>query len=108
MQEVWEQSSKAKEKAGSLKMLEYLTSRELKDSDGKVKGRVKIVKEKGKNHAQIFLLCPACGAEEQRSEEWKEPFLKGSGLSQKFRIVCGRCGFCVELQKLRKEIKKKS
>ena len=87
--------------------IEYITTRDLFDSKGKKKGRVRIVKFKERETAEVELKCPECGFYEKRNEKWEPPFVKGSGKNQTFFIECKKCGFKTKLLKLRKLIKKK-
>lgn len=87
--------------------IEYITTRELQNSSGDTKGKIRIVKMKEDSEAQIELTCPECGANEKKKEAWGEPFVQGEGVSQKFNVKCDKCGFSTKLLKLKKEIKKK-
>jgi hypothetical protein len=87
--------------------LEYITTRELQNSSGKITGKIRIFKSKEETDADIELTCPSCGYTEKRKEAWSEPFIEGSGKNQKFNVNCSKCGFSVKLMKLKKEVKKK-
>lgn len=87
--------------------IEYITTRDLTDSEGRAAGKVKIVKMDSENVASVVLKCPECGAEENSKESWSEPFVNGEGKSQSFAIKCGKCSYKAKVMKLRKEIKKK-
>lgn len=87
--------------------LEYITTRELQNSSGETKGKIRIIKMKEESEAQVEIDCPECGAKEKKKESWKEPFVQGEGASQKFNVKCIKCGFSTKLLKLKKEIKKK-
>jgi DNA-directed RNA polymerase subunit RPC12/RpoP len=88
--------------------LEYITTRELQNSSGKIAGKIRIMKIKEESEATVEYTCPACGFKEKRKEAWKEPFIEGSGINQKFNLQCSNCNFKIKLLKLRKEAKKKS
>jgi ssDNA-binding Zn-finger/Zn-ribbon topoisomerase 1 len=87
--------------------IEYITTRELQDSSGQAKGKIRILKLAEESEAAAEYTCPECGFAEKRKEIWKEPFIEGSGTSQKFNVVCKKCGFKIKLMKLKKEAKKK-
>jgi len=84
--------------------LEYITTREL---EGKVHGKIRIVKMKEDDFAQVDLTCPECGKGEKRSEKWSEPFVQGTGTNTKFFFTCSQCKTTHKLLKLKKEAKKK-
>lgn len=84
-------------------MIEYITTRILENG-----GKVRILKLKEEKNAKIEFKCPKCGYEENWEEEWKEPFVEGSGINQKFNLKCKKCSFSIKISKLKKEIKKKS
>jgi|YelNatPaOPRAMG01_1025707.scaffolds.fasta_scaffold07222_11 hypothetical protein len=86
--------------------IEYITTRDLANSKGEVKGRVRIIKLVGEEEATVELKCPECGYFEKRKEKWEEPFVSGQGQNQKFNLKCSKCDFSVKLLKLKKEIKK--
>lgn len=87
--------------------LEYITTRELENSAGEAKGKIRISKMKEEGSAKVEFTCPECSASERRSEAWAEPFVTGEGSSKKFNVKCGKCGFSVKVLKLKKEMKKK-
>ena len=87
--------------------IQYITTRELSDSKGRKRGRVRIIKMVESEYAEVDFICPECGFEERKKERWGPPFVEGSGMGQKFNIICKRCGYSVKLHKLRKEIKKR-
>ena len=88
--------------------LEYITTRELGNSAGEVKGKIRVVKLKEEPYANVDLACPECGTSETRKEGWGEPFVTGEGSNQKFNLSCSKCGFKIKLLKLKKEAKKKA
>jgi predicted RNA-binding Zn-ribbon protein involved in translation (DUF1610 family) len=88
-------------------MLEYITTRELENSKGQVKGKVRIIKMKENDFAEVMFVCPECGNSEKTKKKWSSPFVEGSGKNQKFNLKCNKCGYSIKLIKLRKEIKKK-
>jgi predicted nucleic-acid-binding Zn-ribbon protein len=85
--------------------IEYITTRDLVNSKGEVKGKVRIIKLVGEEEATLELNCPECGYSEKRKEKWEEPFVSGQGQNQKFYVKCSKCDFSVRLLKLKKEIK---
>lgn len=87
--------------------IEYITTRELENSKGELKGKVRILKMAEEPKAKVEFTCPECGAADSRMEEWKEPFTEGSGKTQKFILFCRRCEFKTKILKLKKEAKKK-
>ncbi|MCD6371774.1 MAG: hypothetical protein J7L39_03595 [Candidatus Aenigmarchaeota archaeon] len=76
--------------------LEYITNRELKNSKGEVKGKVRILKFKEEEFAKAKYKCPECGYEEEKEIPFKKPFI----------FKCGKCGFKIKVISLRAEIKK--
>jgi predicted RNA-binding Zn-ribbon protein involved in translation (DUF1610 family) len=87
--------------------IEYITTRELENSSGEIKGKVRILKLAEEAEAVVEYTCPECGFVEKRKEEWKEPFIEGTGANQKFIFNCKKCGYKIKLMKLKKEVKKK-
>ena len=85
-------------------MLEYITTREL---EGKTAGKVRIVKMKEDDFAQIEFTCPECGNAEKKREKWAEPFMQGEGSNAKFFVTCSACNVTQKMLKLKKEVKKK-
>lgn len=88
-------------------MIEYITTRELENSSGQIKGKIRIVKLAEEADAAVDLTCPECGAAEKKKEVWKEPFVEDTGTKQKFNIKCSKCDFSMKMLKLKKEVKKK-
>ncbi|MEM7825346.1 MAG: hypothetical protein QW412_00615 [Candidatus Aenigmatarchaeota archaeon] len=86
-------------------MIEYITTRDLVNSKGEIKGRVRIIKLVGEEYATLELKCPECNHSEKRNEKWQEPFISGQGQNQKFYVKCSKCNFSTKLLKLKKEIK---
>jgi len=87
--------------------LEYITNREISNNEGEVKGKIKIMKMREDDSAQIEFACPGCGFLEKRKEKWGEPFTTGTGSKQFFSIKCGKCNLVTKLLKLKKEAAKK-
>jgi len=77
-------------------MLEYITTRTLKNSKGLETGRVRVIKFKGNENAKVIYKCPECGFEEEKEEKWKKPF--------SFR--CSKCNLLIRVPSLRAEIKR--
>jgi ribosomal protein L44E len=77
--------------------IRYITTRDLKNSSGEVKGKVRVLVLKGQEIADIDLTCPECGHAQKKKEEFKLPL----------NLECEKCGFKIKLESLRKEIKKK-
>ena len=86
--------------------IEFMTTRDLKNKDGEVTGKVRIAKMKEENKAMVDLTCPMCGHSEKREEAWEEPFVVGKGANKKMYPVCSKCGHKVVVLKLRKQIAK--
>lgn len=84
--------------------LEYITTRELL---GKTAGKIRIVKMKDDEFAQIDFTCPECGKNNKRNEKWNEPFIEGEGKNTKFFVTCSACKTTQKFLKLKKEVKKK-
>lgn len=87
--------------------LEYITNRELENSAGELRGKIRIFKTTEDTLADIDLTCPECGYNEKRKESWGEPFVIGTGAGKKFNLQCSKCGFRIMMVKLKKEAKKK-
>lgn len=87
--------------------IEYITTRDLQDSSGDLKGKIRILKLTEETEATVEYTCPECEFTEKRREEWKEPFIEGTGANQKFNVQCKKCNFKIKLLKLKKEAKKK-
>ncbi|MEM5853079.1 MAG: hypothetical protein QXG39_00475 [Candidatus Aenigmatarchaeota archaeon] len=77
--------------------IRYITTRDLKNSSGEVKGRIRVIVLKGENEAEIDLTCPECGYIQKKKQEFKMPL----------NVECEKCKFKIKLESLRKEIKKK-
>ncbi len=76
--------------------IQYISNRELKNSKGEVKGKVRIIKFKEEETARVKYKCPECGYEGEIRLPFKKPF----------RFSCQRCGFKMKVISLRTEIKK--
>lgn len=87
--------------------LEYITTRDLTNSAGELRGKVRIMKTKEEEQAQLEITCPECGVTQKRKENWTEPFVNGAGAKQAFTIKCSKCKFATKLLKLKKEAMKK-
>jgi len=87
--------------------LEFITTRNLEDNSGQVKGKVKIMKLKEEPDALVECTCPQCGFSERRKEAWREPLVSGTGAKKKFHVKCGKCGHEMKFLKLKKETAKK-
>ena len=88
--------------------LEYITMREMENSKGEMKGRIRIMKMKEDAHALVDMTCPECGFNEKRKEAWTEPFVTGLKAKQVFFLKCGKCPYSVKVLKLKKEAAKKA
>ncbi|MBI4894565.1 MAG: hypothetical protein HY833_02425 [Candidatus Aenigmarchaeota archaeon] len=88
--------------------LEYITMREMENSKGEVKGRIRIMKTKEETSAMVDITCPECGYNEKRREEWREPFVTGLKMKQAFFLKCSKCAYSVKMLKLKKEAAKKA
>jgi peptide subunit release factor 1 (eRF1) len=84
--------------------LEYITTRGL---EGKAAGKIIIMKLVEDAQAVVEYTCPECGFSEKTKQDWKEPFVQGTGANQSFHLKCKKCGFEIKLAKLKKEAKKK-
>lgn len=87
--------------------IEFITTRELTNKSGEVKGKVRIVKLKEQPKALVDYSCPECGFSEKRQELWQEPLVIGEGVKKKFLVRCRKCGNDMRFLKLKKEAKKK-
>lgn len=87
--------------------LEFITTRELEDKAGVVKGKVKMMKLLDEPDALVEYTCPACGFSEKKKISWTEPFVSGTGANKRFCVTCGKCGFEMKFLKLKKEAAKK-
>ena len=87
--------------------IEFVTTRELTNKAGEIKGKVRIIKLKEQPKALVDYTCPACGFSEKRHELWQEPLVTGKGVKKKFLVRCSKCGNDMRLLKLKKEAKKK-
>lgn len=88
--------------------LEFITTRELDDRHGSVKGKIKLMKLMEEPDAVVEYACPACSFAEKRRIAWAEPFVSGAGANKKFKVPCGKCGFEIKFMKLKKETSKKA
>jgi len=86
--------------------LEFVTTRELADKSGSVKGKIRMMKMEGEPDALVEYTCPACGFSEKRKDAWQPPLVTGEGASKKFCVRCGKCGFEMRFLKLKKEAAK--
>ena len=77
--------------------IEYITSREFENKDGKVVGKVRVIKLKENPKASVSYTCPYCGYTEKKEVEWKKPF----------SFKCSKCGRTIRVPSLRRLIKKK-
>ncbi|MEM5836727.1 MAG: hypothetical protein QW451_00145 [Candidatus Aenigmatarchaeota archaeon] len=77
--------------------IRFITTRDLENSSGQKKGRVRVIVLKGEDIANIDFTCPECNYNQKKKEEFKMPLM----------LKCEKCGFEIELRSLREEIKKK-
>jgi len=84
--------------------IEYITTRDL---EGKSAGKIRILKLGEESQAMVEYTCPECSFSEKTKQDWKEPFVQGTGTKQTFHLNCKKCGFEIKLLKLKKEVKKK-
>ena len=87
-------------------VIEFITTRELKNKRGEMKGSVRILKLKEEDKAMVDFTCPECGHAEKREEVWQEPFVTGSGANKEMNAVCKKCGYRVTILKMKKEMQK--
>jgi len=76
--------------------IRYITTRELKNSEGKVTGRIRVLVLKDSSDAVVSYTCPECGFSEKLMKEWKRPF----------SVKCSNCGHLIRVPRLKDEIKK--
>ncbi|MBI4177246.1 MAG: hypothetical protein HY516_02665 [Candidatus Aenigmarchaeota archaeon] len=74
----------------------YLTTRELRNDQGKITGMIKVLVPKDSNNAKVKYVCPMCLKEAETAEEWKKPFA----------VNCKFCGYKIKLPKLMAQFKK--
>jgi len=86
--------------------IEFITTRELQNKSGEMKGSARILKIKEEDKAMVDFTCPECGHSEKREEAWQEPFVIGKGAKKKMNVVCRKCGYSVTILKLKKEMQK--
>ena len=87
MQEVRIEISSTEEKTFvSFMVIEYITTRDLESSSGKIKGKVRILKLAEETEAAVEYACPECGFVEKRKELWKEPFIEGDWCQSKIHF----------------------
>lgn len=77
-------------------VVEYVTTRNLQNHSGQIKGKIKIIKNKEESEASIEYTCPECNFTENKKEIWKKPF----------SIRCSKCGYMIKVSSLKTEIKK--
>jgi DNA-directed RNA polymerase subunit RPC12/RpoP len=88
--------------------IEFITTRELENKSGELKGKVRIIKLKEEDKAMVDFTCPDCGHSEKKEELWQEPFVTGSGANKKMNVVCRGCGKRITVLKLKKEVAKEA
>jgi len=76
--------------------IEYITTRELKNKNGQVTGKIRVLKLKENPKATIDFTCPNCRFSDRKELEFKLPF----------SMECSKCGNPLKLVKLKKQIKK--
>jgi DNA-directed RNA polymerase subunit RPC12/RpoP len=86
--------------------IEFVTTRELKNKNGQMTGKARIIKLKEEDKAMVDFSCPECGHAEKREEAWQEPFVIGKGANKKMNVVCKKCGYRVTILKMKKEMQK--
>ena len=86
--------------------IEFITTQEIKDRSGEVKGRVKVVKLKEEPNAMVDFTCPKCGHQEKSEQPWAEPFMTGKKMNRQLFPKCSRCGHTEKIIKLKKAAKK--
>ncbi|MEM0481179.1 MAG: hypothetical protein QXQ14_03315 [Candidatus Aenigmatarchaeota archaeon] len=77
-----------------MKEIEYFTNRTF---EGKYNGKVRIIVYKGEKVANIEYICPNCGFQSSKQQEWKKPLT----------IICDNCKYKIKITSLRREIKSK-
>lgn len=86
--------------------IEFITTRDLENKAGELKGKIKIMKLKEEPDALVEYMCPQCEFSEKRKDAWQEPFVSGTGANKKFLVKCGKCGHEMKFLKLKKESKR--
>jgi len=86
--------------------VEFITTRELKNKSGELKGKVRIMKLQEEPDALVEYTCPECGYSEKKKQAWQEPLVSGTGANKKFLVKCGKCGHEMKFLKLKKEAAK--
>lgn len=86
--------------------VEFITTRELKNKAGEVKGKVKIMKLAEESDTLVEYTCPECSYTERKKDAWAEPLVSGTGANKKFLVKCGKCGHEMKFLKLKKEAAK--
>jgi len=76
--------------------IKYITTRDLKNSRGEVKGKIRVLVWKNSDVANVHYKCPECGHEERTTKPWKRPF----------SVKCSNCGYLIRVPRLKSEIKK--
>ncbi len=71
---------------------DYFTNRALEDDNGEKKGKIIMWRLKGKEEFNIYLKCPFCGFEEQRTEVFKR---------RPYRPKCSKCGKSFMVSKIK-------
>jgi hypothetical protein len=86
--------------------MEYITTRELEDKSGNLKGKVRILKLQEEQEALVDYTCPMCGFSEKGKIRWAEPLVSGTGSNKKFNVKCNKCAFEMKFLKLKKQAAK--
>jgi len=76
--------------------IKYITTRDLKNSKGDIKGKVRVLVMKNQTNALVKYTCPECLYTSKMEKEWKRPF----------HFKCEKCGFLIRVPRLKEEIKK--
>jgi len=86
--------------------IEFITTQEIKDRSGEVKGKIKIIKVKEEENAMVDFTCPKCGHQEKSEQPWCEPFVIGEKMNRQLFPKCNKCGHIEKVVKLKKAAKK--
>ncbi|MBU5575230.1 MAG: hypothetical protein QXF15_01515 [Candidatus Aenigmatarchaeota archaeon] len=83
-----------KEKNLKLSDCDYHTMRSLENG-----GKIRALVLKGEKIAHVEYICPNCKNYEYKTIEWKQV---SKGAKYRFTVDCGKCGFKIKVEKLKK------
>ena len=79
-----------------MRQFRFVSNRTLKNKAGQETGRMKVLVKVDSENAETDYICPECLFAEHVSPEWSRPF----------SVKCSKCGFKMELPKLKEAMKK--